>query len=133
MFGSVHDAHAPFIEFSIWAGVGKSTVYRWADGADPIPKWVALLLTHGAYFCPLIEINDADVDWLPFSDGANGRHRPATTLPDGSANRYDGTTHDERIAPLPLTQYAQGLVERDHTDNSGQHRGEFLATQGYTS
>ena len=78
----VHGTHAPLIRFSLWIGVGKSTVYRWADGTDPIPKWVALLLEAMRQIRTVDKFLPVNVEanWLPFSDGANGRHRPATPL-----------------------------------------------------
>jgi len=80
----VHGTRSPLIRLSLWLGVGKSTVYRWADGTDPIPKWVALMLKsslelqeHGKAI-----LTDVEADWLPYSDGANGRQRPVEP-PDG--------------------------------------------------
>lgn len=91
LFGGTKSTQAPLLLFAQWAGVGKSTVYRWANGDDPTPKWAATLL---ALELKLYHLNKAgtviNAYWLPYSDGANGRQRPVDQPPDGdTAERID--------------------------------------------
>ncbi len=90
---------APLMQFAEWVGVGKSTVYRWATGQDPIPKWVALLIeSERLVWTRGDDHTIVEAPWLPFSEGANGRRRPTSTPPDGGETKYDGTTHEGRLA-----------------------------------
>jgi len=75
--------------FAQWAGIGKSTVYRWSTGADPIPKAIALLIT-ALYQQQAPRENHSlrvTASWLPLSKGANGRqeepYHVAPPPPDG--------------------------------------------------
>ncbi len=104
--GGEHQPRAPMIRFSWWVGVGKSTVYRWAEGIDPVPKWVALLLKSmlqlqaGDTAFPV----DVEADWLPYSDGANGRQRPAAPL----TGETDKPKQPQAIDPRMLDEASSG-------------------------
>lgn len=108
MFGGcAQKSPRPIMHFAAWAGVGKSTAYRWAEGSDPIPKWVALLLT---VEMTVWEQGDdhtiVEAPWLPYSKGANGRQYKSVVTPDGGTDQP--TTPDRSgVGSLPLVEGAE--------------------------
>ena len=96
---------APLMQFAEWVGVGKSTVYRWALGQDPIPKWVALLIeSERLVWTRGDDHTIVEAPWLPYSTGANGRQHPVTP-PDGGST---STQQSKGVDPRMLDEASSG-------------------------
>ena len=109
----VRGVTSPMLRTAKWLGVGKSTVYRWADGTDPIPKWVALLLEtamrlqgDGPDFPVEIE-----APWLPLSESANGVNPTKPSPPDGGTDQQQpGHAHAIVTSPTHNVRWPKGVT-----------------------